>query len=207
ETKHTIAAWLTVLLSVVFACVVLGKKVYTVTEGENFTAECWFHWSGSKKIFCKNNCKNKKDTLVETERNTGANNRYSIRYEEKTKKMFVSIKKVQMSDAGRYWCRLDRWIKNGYQEFKIKVIKGMFVIILHTATTTTTTATTTTVRPTHSPGLDLDPSPGTGPGSGETSGSSAPLPVDSHASTATGKGVFLLCGNLCVLMKTNKPAL
>uniref|UniRef100_A0A3B4B247 Immunoglobulin domain-containing protein n=1 Tax=Periophthalmus magnuspinnatus TaxID=409849 RepID=A0A3B4B247_9GOBI len=108
--------------------VVFGETL-TVTEGEDFTVECWFYTSGSKKIFCKNDC-DKQDILVQTAGDRAEEGRYSITYEEETNIMSVRIKKVQMSDSGQYQCKLEKflsniwWVKDVSDEFMIQVTEG-----------------------------------------------------------------------------------
>ncbi|XP_055022190.1 uncharacterized protein LOC129412398 [Boleophthalmus pectinirostris] len=96
--------------------------IISVTEGKDVTVSCWFYFPGSKKVFCKNDCKNKEDILVQTSRIQDWNKRYSIEYWTKRVYMMdVTIKNVTKSDSGKYQCVLERSIKNGYYEFIIEV--------------------------------------------------------------------------------------
>ncbi|XP_044066037.1 uncharacterized protein LOC122882585 [Siniperca chuatsi] len=97
--------------------------VHTGTEGGNITVGCSFTFSGSRKIFCKEECEGK-DILVETTGDRAQSGRYSIEYEGailSSERMFVSITKLTKSDSGRYRCILDRWIKDSSEEFEIRV--------------------------------------------------------------------------------------
>ncbi|XP_044066035.1 uncharacterized protein LOC122882584 isoform X3 [Siniperca chuatsi] len=97
--------------------------VHTGTEGGNITVGCSFFLSGSRKIFCKEECEGK-DILVETTGDRAQSGRYSIEYEGailSSERMFVSITKLTKSDSGRYRCILDRWIKDSSEEFEIRV--------------------------------------------------------------------------------------
>ncbi|XP_044066032.1 uncharacterized protein LOC122882582 isoform X2 [Siniperca chuatsi] len=98
--------------------------VHTGTEGGNITVECSFFLSGSRKIFCKEECEGK-DILVETTGDRAQSGRYSIEYKGaafSSKHMFVSITKLTKSDSGRYRCSLDRFlIPDSSEEFEIRV--------------------------------------------------------------------------------------
>lgn len=109
------------------AALIRAEEVSKAVEGGNITVGCTFSFSGTKKIFCKNDC-NKEDILVETSGNSGSSGRYSIKYEGKSgltsDVMYVTITNVTSSDSGRYRCVLDRWTFDSKHEFRIKVTKG-----------------------------------------------------------------------------------
>ncbi|TDH10140.1 hypothetical protein EPR50_G00071860 [Perca flavescens] len=96
----------------------------TGTEGGNITVGCSFIFSGYRRIFCNNECKDG-DILIETEEDTAQKGRYSIEYKNSIMSatvLYVSITKLNKSDSGRYRCRLDRSLfPTSYQEIKIRV--------------------------------------------------------------------------------------
>ncbi|XP_078112027.1 CMRF35-like molecule 9 [Sander vitreus] len=98
----------------------------TGTEGGNITVRCSFTFSGWRRIFCKDECKDG-DILIETEDYTAQRGRYSIRYEEGNYARpeivpYVSITNLTQSDSGRYRCGLVRSLfPSSYQEIEIRV--------------------------------------------------------------------------------------
>ncbi|XP_031168976.1 uncharacterized protein LOC116059847 [Sander lucioperca] len=101
----------------------------TGTEGGDITVRCPFTFSGKRKIFCKDECKDG-DILIKTEDDTAQRGRYSIRYEEGNYLrpeivLYVSITKLTQSDSGRYRCGLVRFfpfpLPPSYQEIEIRV--------------------------------------------------------------------------------------
>ncbi|XP_044066028.1 putative protein TPRXL isoform X2 [Siniperca chuatsi] len=101
-------------------------SVHTGTEGGNITVECSFTFSGSRKIFCKEECEGK-DILVETTGDRAQSGRYSIEYKEgsfplTSTLLYVSITKLTKLDSGRYRCSLARFlIPDSSEEFEIRV--------------------------------------------------------------------------------------
>nr|XP_040049505.1 uncharacterized protein LOC120829459 isoform X3 [Gasterosteus aculeatus aculeatus] len=88
---------------------ILGR---TGKEGGNITVKCKFSFSGKKKIFCKEPCE-QGDILIETTDVTAESGRYSIEYKEgmypvRSTILYVSITKLNKSDAGKYRCGLHR---------------------------------------------------------------------------------------------------
>ncbi|XP_031168086.1 CMRF35-like molecule 1 [Sander lucioperca] len=93
----------------------------TGTEGGNITVGCSFTFTGKRRIFCKDECK-EGDILIETEEDTAQRGRYSIEYKNSATVLYVSITKLNKSDSGRYWCRLVRSLfPSSYQEIEIRV--------------------------------------------------------------------------------------
>ncbi|XP_045911759.1 uncharacterized protein LOC123974844 isoform X2 [Micropterus dolomieu] len=97
-----------------------------IKEGGNITRACSFKLSGSRKIFCRNECE-EQDILVETAGDRAQSGRYSIEYKEGSfpvsdTLLYVSITNLTKSDSGRYRCSLDRyWAPDSYEEFDIRV--------------------------------------------------------------------------------------
>ncbi|XP_078112022.1 uncharacterized protein LOC144521352 isoform X2 [Sander vitreus] len=96
----------------------------TGTEGGNITVGCSFTFSGWRRIFCKNECKDG-EILIETEEDTAQRGRYSIEYKKisfSETVLYVSIRNLTQSDSGRYRCGLDRSLfPSSYQELEIRV--------------------------------------------------------------------------------------
>uniref|UniRef100_UPI0037E8CAC0 uncharacterized protein isoform X2 n=1 Tax=Semicossyphus pulcher TaxID=241346 RepID=UPI0037E8CAC0 len=100
--------------------------VRTGTEGGNITVGCSFTFSGSRKIFCRDDCKDR-NILVETTGVRNQSGRYSIEYKEKpdllsSNFLYVSIRDLRKSDSGRYSCHLDRYLSPDSSEtFELSV--------------------------------------------------------------------------------------
>lgn len=108
--------------------------VQTGKEGGNITVGCEFSFSGKTKIFCKEPCE-QGDILIQTDEVTAESGRYSIEYKEGTYPvrstiLFVSITKLNKSDAGKYRCGLDRSLtfSPSYWEIEITVEEGEFLL-------------------------------------------------------------------------------
>ncbi|XP_077946338.1 uncharacterized protein LOC144388735 isoform X2 [Gasterosteus aculeatus] len=90
----------------------INAEIRTGKEGGNITVGCKFSFSGKTKIFCKEPCE-QGDILIETTDVTAESGRYSIEYKEGTflvrsTVLYVSITKLNKSDAGKYRCGLHR---------------------------------------------------------------------------------------------------
>ncbi|XP_039897103.1 uncharacterized protein LOC120739432 [Simochromis diagramma] len=126
-------------------------------EGEDVTLECRFFISGSRRLFCKEECE-KGNILINTTADTFQSGRYSIQYVKKKFNydiMYVSIAQLKQSDSGRYKCFLDSTLKPDYFEIIVtEAVKtstpgstpkafSSSTFLLSTSTTATTAATTT----------------------------------------------------------------
>ena len=102
--------------------------VYTGTEGEDIRVTCPFPSSGSTKVFCKNDCK-EKDLLIETTDVSAQSGRYRIKYEElhPGADVSVSISQLTKSDSGWYSCGLNGSTMS-YGHFRITVVDGEFLL-------------------------------------------------------------------------------
>ncbi|XP_042265578.1 uncharacterized protein LOC121896023 [Thunnus maccoyii] len=79
------------------------------TVGGNTTKGCSNTVYGSRKFFCKDECKKEEDILVETEENRAQNGRYSIEYTQGSAfGLYVTITQLKKSDTGRYRCGYGR---------------------------------------------------------------------------------------------------
>uniref|UniRef100_UPI0037E7A237 uncharacterized protein isoform X2 n=1 Tax=Semicossyphus pulcher TaxID=241346 RepID=UPI0037E7A237 len=97
--------------------------VRTGTEGGNIKVECSFAFSGSRKIFCRDDCRDR-NILVETSGVSARRGRYSIEYKGGTFStvIYVSIRDLRKSDSGRYSCHLDRYLSPDSSEtFELSV--------------------------------------------------------------------------------------
>ncbi|CAI5659891.1 unnamed protein product [Oreochromis niloticus] len=77
----------------------------TVTEGENITLGCSNTVYGHRKFFCKNQCKNEGEILIDTTNNKSVSGRYSIEYRPgSTFGLYMTITQLTKSDTGEYRC-------------------------------------------------------------------------------------------------------
>ncbi|XP_078025900.1 uncharacterized protein LOC144464124 isoform X1 [Epinephelus lanceolatus] len=96
----------------------------TETERTNILVPCSFRFSGGRRLFCKEECKDG-GILIDTEETTAQSGRYSIEYKEGTfpvseTLLYVSIRNLTKSDSGRYRCHLARSFSSDFQ-FEISV--------------------------------------------------------------------------------------
>ncbi|XP_042082346.1 CMRF35-like molecule 5 isoform X1 [Haplochromis burtoni] len=105
-------------------CGLISAQVISVTgtEGQGITVRCHFSFSGNRKFFCKENC-NPDNVLIETSEEKAQKGKYSIEYEGTVHSpvLFVTIKPLSMSDAGRYKCGMSMFFGNSEQEVKLIV--------------------------------------------------------------------------------------
>ncbi|XP_054868616.1 uncharacterized protein LOC129349442 isoform X2 [Amphiprion ocellaris] len=123
---HTFFCFLFIALQARNTGLVNAERLYTRLEGKDITVECQLPVSGSKKFFCRETCEGG-NILIETTKNNDQSGRYSIWYEEghfpsRKTIMFVSIKRLKMSDSGRYRCALEKsWFLEPQWDFRIIV--------------------------------------------------------------------------------------
>ncbi|XP_028439658.1 uncharacterized protein LOC114559275 [Perca flavescens] len=100
-------------------------SVYPGTEGEDIRVTCPFPSSGSTKVFCKNDCK-EKDLLVATTNVSAQSGRFGIEYEELIPgaNVSVSISQLTKSDSGWYSCGLNGSTMS-YVDFRIIVVDAL----------------------------------------------------------------------------------
>ncbi|XP_026223994.1 uncharacterized protein LOC117152797 isoform X2 [Anabas testudineus] len=91
--------------------------------GRSLTVKCYFNDRGTRKVFCKEQCEQEKDILVQTDVNSAQRGRYSIRYLRGTHggSLYVTIAQLTESDTGWYTCGLN----SSYLGFQIIVSKGL----------------------------------------------------------------------------------
>ncbi|KAF3696349.1 Polymeric immunoglobulin receptor [Channa argus] len=101
-----------------------GNIVYT-RPGRNLTVACPFTFSGSRKLFCKDDCGKEENILVETYGDSATSGRYEIEYTGglfQREFLYVSITQLDESDSGSYRCCLDRTlVPDSYWDFRINV--------------------------------------------------------------------------------------
>ncbi|XP_067449585.1 uncharacterized protein [Thunnus thynnus] len=120
------------------------RFLFVGTVGTNFTKGCLNTVNGSRKFFCKDECKKEKDILVETEGNRAQNGRYSIEYREGSVfGLYVTITQLKKSDTGRYRC--------GYGRSSSPDSSNTFLIFVVDAPTTSKTNRTLRPFPTSVP--------------------------------------------------------
>uniref|UniRef100_A0A667WGM0 Immunoglobulin domain-containing protein n=1 Tax=Myripristis murdjan TaxID=586833 RepID=A0A667WGM0_9TELE len=96
-----------------------GPPVSTGTEGGNVKVKCSYTWaSDNKKFFCNETCEGK-DILIETTQDRYQKGRYIIE-DTRNGVFYVTITQLTKSDAGTYYCGVDRAIKDTYGKVKIE---------------------------------------------------------------------------------------
>ncbi|XP_053174091.1 uncharacterized protein LOC128357746 [Scomber japonicus] len=101
------------------------------TEGGNITYGCSATVNGSRKFFCKDECKKEEDILIETEGNRAQSDRYSIEY-ILGYGLEVTITQLKKSDTGWYKCGYGRPSSpDSFDWVRIFVINGEFYVKNH----------------------------------------------------------------------------
>ncbi|XP_024865535.1 uncharacterized protein LOC108245779 isoform X2 [Kryptolebias marmoratus] len=97
--------------------------------GSSLTVGCSFKFSGQRKSFCRGECEGDK-ILVETDGDRGQRGRCRIGYREgrfpvSSTFVYVTIEQLTRSDSGQYRCYLDRFLKDGFIDFRVTVIDAL----------------------------------------------------------------------------------
>ncbi|XP_038577624.1 polymeric immunoglobulin receptor-like isoform X1 [Micropterus salmoides] len=113
-------------------------NIYTGAEGETGTINCNVSLSGSRKFFCKNECK-AEDILVKTDDVRAQSGRYSIEYRDGSSGrgiVSVTITNLTKSDSGRYRCGLGGTsVPESFSDFEVRVSDATGISgFLHTYT-------------------------------------------------------------------------
>lgn len=110
-------------------CGLISAQVISVTgnEGQGITVRCHFSISGSRKFFCKGNC-NPGNVLIETSEEKAQKGKFSIEYGGTVSYpvLFVTIKPLTKSDAGRYKCVVSGFFVSSEQDIELIVKAGEF---------------------------------------------------------------------------------
>ncbi|XP_031673172.1 uncharacterized protein LOC116363984 isoform X2 [Oncorhynchus kisutch] len=109
-------------------CVVesAGINVKGVVAGQ-VKIKCSHTWAGdNEKYFCKIKCYHR-DRLVQTEGNKNyiEKGRYTIE-DLRNGVSYVTIKNLRKTDSGTYWCGVERYGPDTYQEVHLTVTDGKF---------------------------------------------------------------------------------
>ncbi|XP_031167210.1 polymeric immunoglobulin receptor-like isoform X2 [Sander lucioperca] len=102
--------------------------VYLQTEGGDIGVYCYSPLDGNTTFFCKNECKDKGDLLIETRNDTAQSGRYGMDYETLIANTYltVSISQLTKSDSGRYRCGLNRSLSSdSYSDFEVIVVDAL----------------------------------------------------------------------------------
>ncbi|KAM9752952.1 uncharacterized protein ACNS7B_009245 isoform 2-T2 [Menidia menidia] len=100
------------------------QEPFNIEAGSSLTVGCSFKVSGSKILFCRGDCSNGGEILVQTDGVRAEKGRYRIGYVDGSIAggvLYVSITQLNQSDSGGYRCYLDRFGFDGSTEFSIQV--------------------------------------------------------------------------------------
>ena len=105
--------------------------IYAGAEGGNGSIGCYLTKSGSRKFFCKGECK-AEDILIKTDEDRAQSGRYHTRYREGSAgkgRLSVTITHLTKSDSGRYRCGLGGdLVPDSYLDFEVRVLDGKFLL-------------------------------------------------------------------------------
>ncbi|XP_024662205.2 polymeric immunoglobulin receptor [Maylandia zebra] len=78
---------------------------HTEMKGENITLVCSINAYGQRTLFCKNECKNEGEILIDTTNNKSVSGRYSIEHRPGSMyPLYATITQLTKSDTGLYRC-------------------------------------------------------------------------------------------------------
>ncbi|XP_025758416.1 uncharacterized protein LOC112843615 [Oreochromis niloticus] len=78
---------------------------HTEMKEDNITLVCAYTGYGHRKFFCKNECKNEGEILIDTTNNKSESGRYSIEHRPGSMyALYATITQLTKSDTGRYIC-------------------------------------------------------------------------------------------------------
>ncbi|KAM9751116.1 uncharacterized protein ACNS7B_008031 isoform 2-T2 [Menidia menidia] len=100
------------------------QEPFSREAGSSLTVGCTFQVSGSKKLFCRGDCWDGGEILVQTDGVRAEKGRYRIGFVDGSflrGVLYVSITQLTQSDSGRYRCYMDRIGPDGSTEFSIQV--------------------------------------------------------------------------------------
>ncbi|XP_023286898.1 mucin-5AC-like isoform X3 [Seriola lalandi dorsalis] len=99
--------------------------IFTGPEGGHGTISCHLNVSGSRKFFCREECK-EEDILIRTDKFSAKSGRYSIRYKNKGSSggsiLSVTITNLTQSDSGQYRCGLGTSaVPDLFEDFEVRI--------------------------------------------------------------------------------------
>ncbi|KAM9750880.1 polymeric immunoglobulin receptor-like [Menidia menidia] len=100
------------------------EEPYGREAGSSLTVGCLFKFPGSTKLFCRGDCLDGGEILVQTDGARAQKGRYRIRFVDGDfigEVLYVSITQLTQSDSGRYRCYLQRPGFDESTEFSIQV--------------------------------------------------------------------------------------
>ncbi|KAM9751432.1 uncharacterized protein ACNS7B_008275 isoform 2-T2 [Menidia menidia] len=100
------------------------QEPFNIEAGSSLTVGCSFNFKGSKKSFCRGDCWDGGEILVQTDGVSAEKGRYRIGFVDGSflgGDLYVSITQLTQSDSGRYRCYLHRPGFDGSTEFSIQV--------------------------------------------------------------------------------------
>ncbi|KAM9751323.1 uncharacterized protein ACNS7B_008207 isoform 2-T2 [Menidia menidia] len=172
------------------------QEPFSREAGSSLTVGCSFKVSGSKKFFCRGDCSNEGEILVQTDGVRAEKGRYRIGYVDGKYAggvLYVSITQLNQSDSGGYRCYLERFGFDGSTEFSIQVSSAPTA---YKPTDIPAASTSTGYKPTDIPATST---PTATQSWSSSSGSSKP-PASSHSAEppqqegAASKDMLLLVG-------------
>ncbi|XP_047438354.1 uncharacterized protein DDB_G0271670-like isoform X2 [Mugil cephalus] len=103
-------------------------RIHPGKVGGNITVGCSFSLYGSRRLFCRNKCK-EGNILIDTTEDKAQRDRYSIEYINtgvlSADTLYVSITQLKKSDSGQYRCYLERsFSPDSSEDFKITVTEA-----------------------------------------------------------------------------------
>ncbi|XP_053280083.1 uncharacterized protein LOC128441965 isoform X3 [Pleuronectes platessa] len=101
-----------------------GVKQLYKRSGGDLTVECFFTNPKGSKFFCREECGETKNVLIQTSGDEDQSGRYSIRYlpgSEGGGFLFVTITQLISSDSGRYRCSVG---EESHRDFEVIVTDG-----------------------------------------------------------------------------------
>ncbi|XP_036822591.1 CMRF35-like molecule 5 [Oncorhynchus mykiss] len=128
-----------ILLVLTLKVVLLLAAVWSVCSAELITVEgyeggkaeirCPYReeWRSHQKYLCKGDCPvlNKNKVIkTETGKNSASNGRYSLKDNREESVFIVTITKLMINDAGKYWCGVTNSLADDYTEVNLTVSRG-----------------------------------------------------------------------------------
>ncbi|XP_042168207.1 CMRF35-like molecule 1 [Oncorhynchus tshawytscha] len=104
-------------------CVVESAGInVTGVVGRQVKINCSYSWAeDNDKYFCKESC-SKKDILIQSDGKQNYKNKDRFSILNTINGVFtVTITKLEKSDSGKYWCGVNRLLKDTYTEVHLKV--------------------------------------------------------------------------------------